>query len=110
MSNFLNFAKKKTNEFAYMSISSSDVGAGADLEHTKFPVLGEYTGSLWTQNHHATSRLGGVSFVCNNLWTIFCSCSNTLILFKQEQELYDKEGLGVKTVTYMDNQDCIGEH
>ena len=27
----------------------------------------------------------------------------------QEQELYDREGLGVKTVTYMDNQDCIGE-
>ena len=23
--------------------------------------------------------------------------------------MYDKEGLGVKTVTYMDNQDCIGE-
>ena len=24
--------------------------------------------------------------------------------------MYDKEGLGVKTVTYMDNQDCIGEN
>lgn len=23
--------------------------------------------------------------------------------------MYDREGLGVKTVTYMDNQDCIGE-
>lgn len=113
MSNFFYFCqKKKNNEFAYLSISSRDVGAGADLEQTKFPVLGEYTGSLWTQNHHATSRLGGVSFFCNNLWTIFCFCRNTLIiiLFKQEQELYDKEGLGVKTVTYIDNQDCIGEH
>ncbi|XP_073228472.1 unconventional myosin-VI-like isoform X3 [Porites lutea] len=28
-------------------------------------------------------------------------------ILKQEQELYDREGLGVKTVTYMDNQDCI---
>lgn len=28
-------------------------------------------------------------------------------ILKQEQELYDKEGLGVKTVTYIDNQDCI---
>ena len=24
--------------------------------------------------------------------------------------MYDREGLGVKTVTYMDNQDCIGKH
>ena len=23
--------------------------------------------------------------------------------------MYDREGLGVKSVTYMDNQDCIGE-
>ncbi|XP_074625951.1 unconventional myosin-VI-like [Acropora palmata] len=28
-------------------------------------------------------------------------------ILKQEQELYDKEGLGVETVTYIDNQDCI---
>lgn len=28
-------------------------------------------------------------------------------ILKQEQELYDREGLGVKTVTYIDNQDCI---
>lgn len=28
-------------------------------------------------------------------------------ILKQEQVLYDKEGLGVKTVTYVDNQDCI---
>lgn len=46
MSNFFIFAKKKNSEFAYLSISSSDVGEGADLEQTKFPVLGEYTGSL----------------------------------------------------------------
>ena len=25
-------------------------------------------------------------------------------------ELYDKEGLGVKTVTFVDNQDCIGKY
>ena len=42
--------------------------------------------------------------------TNFLFLLSTLILFKQEQELYDKEGLGVKTVTYIDNQDCIGEH
>ncbi|KXJ14045.1 Unconventional myosin-VI [Exaiptasia diaphana] len=29
-------------------------------------------------------------------------------ILKQEQELYDREGLGVKSVKYMDNQDCIG--
>lgn len=28
-------------------------------------------------------------------------------ILKQEQELYDKEGLGVKSVTFVDNQDCI---
>lgn len=27
----------------------------------------------------------------------------------QEQELYQKEGLGVNEVRYVDNQDCIGE-
>lgn len=26
----------------------------------------------------------------------------------QEQELYQKEGLGVNEVHYVDNQDCIG--
>lgn len=32
-----------------------------------------------------------------------------LIMFLQEQELYQKEGLGVNEVHYVDNQDCIGE-
>lgn len=27
----------------------------------------------------------------------------------QEQELYQKEGLGVNEVHYVDNQDCIGQ-
>lgn len=27
----------------------------------------------------------------------------------QEQELYQKEGLGVNEVHYVDNQDCIGK-
>lgn len=27
----------------------------------------------------------------------------------QEQELYQKEGLGVNEVRYVDNQDCIGK-
>lgn len=31
-----------------------------------------------------------------------------LQLFLQEQELYQKEGLGVSEVHYVDNQDCIG--
>lgn len=30
------------------------------------------------------------------------------VLFVQEQELYQKEGLGVNEVHYVDNQDCIG--
>lgn len=28
--------------------------------------------------------------------------------FVKEQELYQKEGLGVNEVRYVDNQDCIG--
>lgn len=28
----------------------------------------------------------------------------------QEQALYEKEGLAVKKIEYVDNQDCIGEH
>lgn len=32
-----------------------------------------------------------------------------LFWFLQEQELYQKEGLGVNEVHYVDNQDCIGE-
>lgn len=31
------------------------------------------------------------------------------VLFK-EQELYQKEGLGVNEVHYVDNQDCIGQY
>lgn len=32
-----------------------------------------------------------------------------IIIFDlQEQELYQKEGLGVNEVHYVDNQDCIG--
>lgn len=31
-----------------------------------------------------------------------------LCLSVQEQELYQKEGLGVNEVHYVDNQDCIG--
>lgn len=30
-------------------------------------------------------------------------------MFVQEQELYQKEGLGVNEVHYVDNQDCIGK-
>lgn len=29
-------------------------------------------------------------------------------MFVQEQELYQREGLGVNEVHYVDNQDCIG--
>lgn len=30
-------------------------------------------------------------------------------ILKEEQHLYDKEGLGLRKITYVDNQDCIGE-
>ena len=30
-------------------------------------------------------------------------------ILKQEQELYDKEGLNVPKIEYADNQDCIGK-
>lgn len=32
----------------------------------------------------------------------------TITFDLQEQELYQKEGLGVNEVHYVDNQDCIG--
>lgn len=32
-----------------------------------------------------------------------------LVMFFQEQELYQREGLGVNEVHYVDNQDCIGK-
>ena len=30
-------------------------------------------------------------------------------ILKEEQHLYDKEGLGLRKITYVDNQDCIGK-
>ena len=30
-------------------------------------------------------------------------------VLREEQELYSREGLGVATVMYVDNQDCIGK-
>ena len=41
----------------------------------------------------------------------FISClsiSVMMVISFQEQELYQKEGLGVNEVHYVDNQDCIG--
>ena len=32
-----------------------------------------------------------------------------LDIWIQEQALYEKEGLNVKKIEYVDNQDCIGE-
>ena len=29
-------------------------------------------------------------------------------ILKEEQLLYEKEGLGLKKISYIDNQDCIG--
>lgn len=48
--------------------------------------------------------------------TAFCQVTDTWLKVKelnhsvdpQEQELYQKEGLGVNEVHYVDNQDCIG--
>lgn len=43
---------------------------------------------------------------------ISCCCSVSADIFVfcvlQEQELYQREGLGVNEVHYVDNQDCIG--
>lgn len=36
---------------------------------------------------------------------VSCLC---FVLGRQEQELYQREGLGVNEVHYVDNQDCIG--
>ena len=30
-------------------------------------------------------------------------------ILKEEQTLYDKEGLGLRKISYIDNQDCIGK-
>ena len=38
-----------------------------------------------------------------------CTALNWLAFFiAQEQQLYEKEGLGVGKISYIDNQDCIG--
>lgn len=31
-------------------------------------------------------------------------------ILKEEQLLYEKEGLGLKKIHFIDNQDCIGKH
>jgi len=31
-------------------------------------------------------------------------------ILKEEQLLYEKEGLGLKKIHYIDNQDCIGKN
>lgn len=43
---------------------------------------------------------------------VTCDVSSFTVIpfffFIKEQELYQKEGLGVNEVRYVDNQDCIG--
>ena len=50
-----------------------------------------------------------------NIFSIFSYCNEKLQQFfnerilKEEQILYEREGLGLKKIHYIDNQDCIGE-
>lgn len=52
-----------------------------------------------------------------NSFEQFCInyCNEKLQMFfnerilKEEQALYEKEGLGVRKISYVDNQDCIGK-
>jgi myosin-6 len=47
-------------------------------------------------------------------YLLFSYCNEKLQQFfnerilKEEQILYEKEGLGLKKIHYIDNQDCIG--
>jgi myosin heavy subunit len=48
------------------------------------------------------------------MFILFSYCNEKLQQFfnerilKEEQLLYEKEGLGLKKINYIDNQDCIG--
>ena len=49
---------------------------------------------------------------CCCCFPVYCchiSCLHIFLFLFQEQELYKRESLGVTEVTYMDNQDCIGQ-
>lgn len=60
--------------------------------------------------------IAGFEYFEHNSFEQFCInyCNEKLQQFfnerilKEEQELYQKEGLGVNEVRYVDNQDCIG--
>lgn len=68
-----------------------------------------------SQNYIGVLDIAGFEFFEVNSFEQFCInyCNEKLQQFfnqrilKEEQALYDKEGLGVKNVTYVDNQDCI---
>ena len=51
--------------------------------------------------------VGGGVYCLLLLLMVFIVCCCCCLL--QEQDLYQKESLGVTEVVYMDNQDCIGE-
>ena len=61
--------------------------------------------------------IAGFEYFTVNSFEQFCInyCNEKLQQFfnqrilKDEQELYEKEGLGVKKISFVDNQDCIGE-
>ncbi len=75
-----------------------------------------------TKSIHLSSSASTIAMRnCNNYSTSECSKRSGLMQFpkklnnsfifhlsKQEQELYKREGLGIPSTRYFDNQDCIG--
>ncbi len=81
------------------------------MEFLISPVLNIF--QLIPSNNFVSSKLSYKTDISNFIH-LFSYCNEKLQQFfnerilKEEQVLYEKEGLGLKKIHYIDNQDCIG--